>query len=93
MSIFTKAFAVAALERALKTAAQAAILAIVGTGVAASADAQINAFAVDWPAVAGFAAGGFILSVLFSLVSNRFGPYWGPSLTDEAVIDNAESGE
>jgi Putative lactococcus lactis phage r1t holin len=79
--MFTREFFLATLERALRTAAQAAIIAIVGTGVMAAQDAQINAFTVDWAAVAGFSLGGFVLSVLFSLVGGTFGqagPSWGP---------------
>ena len=93
MSIFSKPFAIAALERALKTAAQAAILAIIGTGMAATQDAQVNAFTVDWAAVGGFAIGGFVLSALFSIASNRFGKWEGPSLADEAVITPEEAAE
>lgn len=93
MSIFSKPFALAALERAIKTAAQAAILAIIGTGMAATQDVQVDAFAVNWGAVAGFALGGFVLSVLTSVASNRFGTWAGPSLADEAVIPPGEEFE
>ena len=93
MSILSKPFALAALEKALKTAAQAAILAIIGTGMAATQDAQVNAFTVDWVAVGGFALGGFVLSVLFSVASNRLGKWEGPSLTDEAIITPEEAAE
>lgn len=55
------AFWAAALERAVKTAAQAAVLAV-GAG-ALAADAR----AVDWLAVASFAAGGAALSLLTSI--------------------------
>ena len=84
MSIWSVAFWKAAGERAGKTAAQAALLAIMGSG--ALSTAQVNAFSVDWATVAGFTAGGAVLSLLTSMVSNRFGPYYGPSLTDEAVM-------
>jgi hypothetical protein len=79
--MFTREFVLALLERALRTAAQAAIIAIVGTGVMAAQDAQVNAFTVDWAAVAGFSLGGFVLSALFSIVGGTFGqagPSWGP---------------
>lgn len=84
MTIFTREFTLSALERALKTAAQVAILAIVGTG--AMENAQTNVFAVDWLAVLGFAIGGFVLSYLTSVASDHYGKWPGPSLTDEAVI-------
>lgn len=47
------------LDRATKTAAQAAVLAI-------GADA-VNILTVDWSDVAGLAGGGFILSALTSV--------------------------
>lgn len=84
MSIFSREFTLAAFERAIKTAAQAAILAIVGTG--AMANAQTNIFEVNWLAVVGFTVGGFVLSYLTSVASNNVGAWPGPSLADEAVI-------
>lgn len=47
------------LDRATKTAAQAAVLAV-------GADA-VNALAVDWVDVGGFALGGFALSALTTI--------------------------
>lgn len=47
------------IDRAVKTAAQAALLTI-------GAD-QLNAFDADWRAVLGMAAGGFILSALTTI--------------------------
>ena len=84
MTIFSREFTLAALERAIKTAAQAAILAIVGTGSMEAA--STNVFAVNWMAVVGFALGGFVLSYLTSVSSSRLGKWSGPSLTDEAVM-------
>lgn len=49
------------LDRATKTAAQAAVLAI-------GAD-QVNALEVGWVDVAGFAAGGFVLSALTTVAA------------------------
>jgi len=49
------------LDRAIKTAAQAAVLAI-------GADA-VNALAVDWLDVGGFALGGFVLSALTTVAA------------------------
>lgn len=62
MSDFTKgAFWRAAVDRAVRTAAQAALLTI-------GAD-LVNVVQVDWAGVAGFAGGGFVLSVLTSLAA------------------------
>lgn len=46
------------VDRALKTAAQSAVLAIGAESL------EVNAFAVDWSVTAGFALGGAILSIL-----------------------------
>lgn len=78
MSIFTRAFWTAALERGIKTAAQAAILVI-------GAD-QFNVVTVDWPEVAGFAGGGLVLSLLTSIVSANVGGAPGPSLANEYTV-------
>lgn len=55
-----------ALERAIKTAAQSAILGGGFTSVTA------NALLFDWVALGGFAAGGFVLSALSSVGSYVF---------------------
>lgn len=60
-----KKYAIAVLERATKSAAQSALLVL-------GAD-QINAIAVSWQEVGGFAAGGFLLSVLTSVATSGFG--------------------
>lgn len=72
--MFTRAFWAAALERAIKTAAQSAVLVI-------GAD-QFDALAVSWPEVGGFALGGFVLSVLTSVGSDAVSSQHGPSLTN-----------
>lgn len=77
MSIFTRAFWTAALERATKSAAQAAILVI-------GAD-QVNVLTVTWPEVAGFAAGGLVLSLLTSIASAGVAGS-GPSLANEVAL-------
>lgn len=56
---------IAMLERASKSAAQAALLVL-------GAD-QINALSADWELVGGFALGGFVLSVLTSVATSGFG--------------------
>ena len=55
-------------ERAIKTAAQSA-LSLLGT------EALVNALEVDWPVVAGVAAGGAVLSVLSSVGSIKVGTF------------------
>lgn len=78
MSIFTRTFWTAAIERAFKTAAQSALL-IFGAD-------QINVLTVSWVEVGGFAAGGFVLSLLTSVASNQFGDGTGPSLANEYAV-------
>jgi hypothetical protein len=58
-------FVVDAVERAAKTAAQAALLVI-------GAD-QANVLTLDWQNLAGFAGGGFLLSLLTSVASLSVG--------------------
>ena len=81
--MFTLTFWKAAAERAAKTAAQAAILQLViGEG--------FNAFEADWGTAGGFALGGAVTSVLFSVVSAKVGGD-GPSLGTERLP--GETGE
>jgi hypothetical protein len=61
----SKRFVTESLERAVKTAAQSAVLLI-------GAD-QFNALQVDWGQVGAFALGGFVLSLLTSLASKPIG--------------------
>ncbi len=63
--MFTKEFWLSALDRALKTAAQAFIL-LVGAD-------QFNALQFDWPLAGGFMAGGFLLSIATSVAGGKFG--------------------
>lgn len=65
MTIWTKAFWQATAERAVKTAAQSALL-VLGAE-------QVDAIAVSWQEVGGFALGGFVLSVLTSIATSGFG--------------------
>ena len=78
MSVFTYRFWTAALERAVKSAAQAAILVL-------GAD-QLNVLAVAWPEVGGFALGGFVLSILTSVASDAITRSDGPSLANEIAV-------
>ena len=65
--MFTVAFWKDAAERAVKTAGQAAVLAVGADTLAA------NAFTVDWSTVAGFGLGGAALSLLTSAASIKVG--------------------
>ena len=78
--MFAKAFAIAALERACKSAAQAALL-VIGAG-------QLDALHANWVDVGGFALGGFVLSLLTSAASAKAGPA-GPSLANEVTAPPA----
>ena len=70
--MFSTFFLVSALERAVKTGAQSALLAA-GAG-------QFVALSADWPMVGSFALGGFIISALTSLASGAVGDPDSPSL-------------
>lgn len=61
-----------AFERAVKTAAQSLIL---GAGLGEG----FNAFEVDWMLAAGFAVGGFVLSLLTSIATVKIGETGSPS--------------
>lgn len=61
------------LERAIKTAAQTAVIAV-------GAAAGFDLFTADWKSIGGAAAGGFALSVLTSIGSAPFGAAGSPSL-------------
>lgn len=75
--MFTRAFALAAAERAVKTFAQA-LLALIGTDLVAVTD-------LDWPQMLSVAGTAAVVSVLTSVVSSGLGPNAGPSLTTEKV--------
>jgi hypothetical protein len=72
--LFRLAFWADAAERAIKTAAQVAILAI-GQGV------TVDLFSADWRNVAGLAAGGAALSLLTSIASARV-----PGMSPASVV-------
>lgn len=79
--MFTVKFWIDASERAVKTAAQAVLAAgIIGEG--------FNAFTVDWSLLAGFGAGGAVLSLLTSIGSTPFGWPGTPSLVDGSNLDD-----
>lgn len=76
MSIFgRKLFWMETAERAIKTAAQSALLAL-----GAEAVTGFDLFSADATAVAGFAAGGLVVSFLTSIASAAVGPQDSPSL-------------
>jgi hypothetical protein len=73
MSIWATRFWKQTIERMVKTAAQAPILAFsLGEG--------FNAFDMDWQLAGGFALGGAIVSLLTSLASAPVGHPTDPSL-------------
>lgn len=72
--LFTRAFWADAAERAIKTAAQVAVLAI-GQGV------TVDLFSADWRNVAGLALGGAALSLLSSIASARV-----PGMSPASVV-------
>ena len=76
--MFDSLFWKAAAERAIKTFAQSLVALFV---------AGVTILTIDWVqalAVAGTAA---VISVLTSIASSRLGPFDGPSLTDEALVE------
>ena len=77
--MWTLSFWRALLERALKSAAQTALLAVGSDALAA------DAFHFDWDKMAGFAVGGFILSALTSIASGAVTD-GSPSLTNAEVL-------
>ena len=78
-SIYTAAFWRAASERAIKTAAQSALIGLGYTSLAA------NALLFDWAALGGFALGGLVLSGLTSIASG-IASGGSPSLTNAEVL-------
>ena len=76
--MFDALFWKAAAERAIKTFAQSLVALFI---------AGVTILSIDWVqalAVSGTAA---LVSVLTSIASSRLGPFDGPSLTDEALVE------
>lgn len=73
--MFSKRFAKATLERAIKTFAQAAVALLVGD--------QAGIVGVDWVSVASVAGLAAVVSVLTSIASAGVGDSESPSLVDE----------
>lgn len=78
--MFTLLFWRETLERAIKTAAQSAILAI-GASIA-----PVNVLALDIMVVLGFAGGGALLSLLTSLASGAVTGNKTPNLTPSPPV-------
>lgn len=74
MSIFTRTFAIATVERATKTWAQAAAALLIGSGV--------GLLDVDWVSVVSVSGLAAVVSVLTSIGSGYVGND-GPSLAGE----------
>lgn len=81
--MWTLAFWKASAERALKTAAQAAFLAVGADSLAA------NALTFDWASMGGFALGGLVLSLLTS-IGSAAGTDGSPSLNNAEVLAEPE---
>lgn len=67
-----------ALERAIKTAAQAALLVL-------GADTVNLVNGVDFLALAGFSGGGFVISILTSIVTADIGQKNDPSAVEKTT--------
>jgi len=76
--MFDKLFWVATAERALKTFAQALVaLFIAGQTI----------LTIDWQQALAVSVTAAVVSVLTSIASSRLGPFDGPSLVDEAIVE------
>ncbi len=73
--MFTARFWKQAFERAVKTAAQFAIVGLGGNFT--------SVWDADWQVIAGAAAAGAVTSLLTSLGSEGFGPFDSPSVVFE----------
>lgn len=75
--MFTRTFVLDALERAVKSAAQAIVL-FWGVG-----DQLLDAWSIDWADTAGVAFGGAALSILTSIISAPFNERGSASLVSK----------
>lgn len=80
-TLWTKAFWIAAAERAIKTAAQTALVVL-------GAD-RVDILTTDWTGVASVSAGGAVLSILSSIASDAATGN-GPSAVGAEVIADGE---
>lgn len=81
--MFTKAFWTAAIERAVKTAAQ------VVAGVYVVGDRITDKFTFDWGDLLQLAAGGAVASLVTSLASIPLSKGDSPSLVPDAEVQAA----
>ncbi len=81
--MFTLTWLKDAAERALKSAAQSALLIIGGN--------QLDVLHADWKVMLGAAGGGFVLSVLTSVISAGVGNSGTASLTN--AVEPAVAGK
>lgn len=79
--MFTKAFLIATLERAIKTFAQTAAMLLIGSATGMPMIGQL-----DWAGVASASAVAAVLSVLTSIGSSAFTPGPGPSAVNAEVL-------
>ena len=77
MSLITRAFWTAALERAIKTLAQTAVALVSVDG--------LGFLDVDWAQIGSVAGLAAVVSILTSIASDRIGPV-GPSLANEVAV-------
>jgi hypothetical protein len=80
MSIFSRAFLAAALERLVKTFAQTLAALLVADGT--------DLLETLWGSRLSIAAMAALISLLTSVASNQLGPASGPSLANEYVVPN-----
>jgi len=83
--VFTRVFWIQTIERAIKSAAQGALLAI-------GASEGFNLFESDLSVTLGFALGAAVLSVLTSLVSAPISQKGTPSIVPESVMNGEPVG-
>ena len=76
--MFSRAFWKAAAERAVKTAAQTAVVLL-------GAD-MVDVLSLDWVNIASLSAGAALVSGLTSIASDAVTAQDGPSLTDAEVL-------
>lgn len=82
-TLFSLVFWKAAIERAVKSAAQGVLLAW-----GASDSGPVDLFSLDWGVAGGFAGGAALLSVLMSILSIPVGGT-GPSVTQAEQLNPA----
>lgn len=87
MSIWSRLFWRSALERAIRTAAQAGLLSMAQDTVQGL---RLDVLVYDWKQLAALMAGGFVLGILFSVAGNAYSRT-GPSFTRSEVNPNQEA--